>query len=208
VSRLRVIQIALWCIVLIALAASALFGSGLLHLPQGSVTVTSVSGETSSPPAIGGPFRLTSHKGETVTNESLKGKPYAVFFGFTHCPDVCPTTLFDLTNLLQELGPDGDKIIPVLITVDPERDPPQVLAEYMLAFDPRILALTGTREEVDVAVKAFKAFARRVPTEGGYTMDHTALIYLMDEKGRFFSTLDRHEDKRAQLAKLRRAIAS
>lgn len=205
-SKLRIVQIALWCTALLGVAVFAFISTGLLRPPQGSVTASATSGGPL--PAIGGPFRLISHKGETVTNESLKGKAYAVFFGFTHCPDVCPTTLYDLTNLLQELGPDGDRITPVLITVDPERDPPEVLAEYMQAFDPRILALTGTREEVDAAVKSFKAFSRKVPMEGGYTMDHSATVYLMDKQGRFFSTLNRQEEKEAQIAKLRRAIAS
>lgn len=204
-SRLRVLQTTLWILALAALGAFALAATGVLRSPGSPVAQTPAR---APPVAIGGPFRLTSHTGATVTNESLKGKPYAVFFGFTHCPDVCPTTLFDLSNLLQELGSDGDKVVPVLISVDPERDTPQVLAEYMQAFDPRILALTGAPEEVEAAVKAFKAYRRKVPTEGGYTMDHTSLVYLMDREGRFFSTLDRHEDKGTQLAKLRRAVAS
>lgn len=199
-KRLRVIQIALWCMAFLGIAI--FIQIAFLRPPQGT---TAVSGQ---PPSIGGPFRLTSHKGEAVTNESLKGKPYAVFFGFTYCPDVCPTTLLEMTNLLEELGPDREAINLVLITVDPMRDPPPVLAEYMQAFDARILALTGTQDEVDDAVKAFKAYYRRVPTESGYTIEHSATIYLMDKQGRFFGTLDRHEDKRAQLAKLRRIIAS
>lgn len=200
-KRLRVIQVALWCMAFWGIAT--FIQIALLRPPQG--TPSSVGGQL---PSIGGPFRLTSHKGEAVTNESLKGKPYAVFFGFTYCPDVCPTTLLEMTNLLDELGPDREAINLVLITVDPTRDPPSVLAEYMQAFDPRILALTGTQEEVDEAVKAFKAYYRRVPTGSGYTMEHSATIYLMDKQGRFFGTLDRHEDKRVQLAKLRRIIAS
>lgn len=204
-SRLRVLQITLWVLALVAFGAFALATTGVLRLPGSPVAQAPAR---IPPVAIGGSFRLTSHTGVTVTNESLKGRPYAVFFGFTHCPDVCPTTLFDLSNLLRELGPDGDKITPVLITVDPERDSPQALAEYMQAFDPRILALTGTLDEVEAAVKAFKAYHRKVPTDGGYTMDHTSLIYLMDRNGWFLSTLDRHEDKGAQLLKLRRAIAT
>jgi protein SCO1 len=206
VRRLRAVQITLWVLTLSVLGVFATaITTGVLPFPGRSAP----QGLVRTPPvAIGGPFRLTSSTGATVTNEHLKGKPYAVFFGFTHCPDVCPTTLFDLSNLLQELGPDGDKVTPVLISVDPERDTPKVLSEYMQAFDPRILALTGTPDEVEAAVRVFKAYRRKVSTEAGYTMDHTSLIYLMDRHGRFFSTLDRHEDKGAQLAKLRRAIAT
>ncbi|GJD94491.1 SCO family protein [Methylobacterium iners] len=192
----------------LALVGVSLFAhTVLLRLPHDRLAAAAPKGRTFAPPAIGGPFRLTSHKGETVTNESLRGKPYAIFFGYTHCPDVCPTTLFDFATLLEELGPDGDKVTPVLVTVDPARDSREVLAEYMQAFDPRILALTGSEEEVETAVKAFKVFRRKVPSEGGYNMDHSALVYLMDREGRFFSTLDPHEDRGARLAKLRRAVA-
>lgn len=205
-GKLRVARIALWNVALICAALFALIGSGLLRLSHGRVATTTPSDQKFTPLAIGGPFRLTSHNGETVTNESLKGKPYAIFFGYTHCPDVCPTTLADFATLLEDLGPDGNKVTPVLVTVDPERDTQHVLAEYMQAFDPRILALTGSEGAVDATVKVFKVFRRKVPTEGGYTMDHTALVYLMDKEGRFFSTLDPHEDRGARLAKLRRAV--
>ncbi|WP_371827025.1 SCO family protein [Microvirga sp. VF16] len=158
---------------------------------------------------MGGAFRLESHKGEIVTNQSLKGRPAAVFFGFTYCPEVCPTALIDLSGLLQELGADGDKITPVFITVDPERDTRPVLAEYMQAFDPRIIALTGSLADVDTAAKAFKVFYRKVPDDlGGYTMDHSAAVYLMDREGRFAGSLDKHEPKEAKLRKLRALIGN
>ena len=156
--------------------------------------------------AIGGPFALTSHKGETVDNARLAGKPYLVFFGFTHCPDICPTTLYELTDLMAELGPAADRFTPLFITVDPERDTQEVLAEYMTAFE-RILALRGSLAETDATVKAFAAYYRKVPTDGGgYTMDHTAGVILMDAEGQFAGTLDMHEPRETVLAKLKRLI--
>lgn len=153
---------------------------------------------------IGGPFQLTSHKGEVFNNAKLAGKPYLVFFGFTFCPDICPTTLFELTDLMAEMGPAADRITPILITVDPERDTQGVLAEYMTAFDPRIVALRGSTTETDAAAKAFAAFYAKVPTENGsYTMDHTAGVYLMDAAGQFAGTLDMDEPRDVRLTKLR-----
>lgn len=199
---LRILQIALWAVALAAAGAFGLYNAGVI----GPGTQTTVAPAVAQ---IGGPFRLTSHKGETVTEQDLKGKPSAMFFGFTHCPEVCPTTLFDLTSLLRELGPAGDKITPVFITVDPERDTQSVLAEYLQSFDPRILGLTGTLAEVDAAAKAYKAHYRKVPTQnGGYTLDHTAIVYLMDKNGRMVSSLDSHEPRETRLAKLRRLVAS
>nr|WP_237683929.1 SCO family protein [Pseudaminobacter soli] len=157
---------------------------------------------------VGGPFTLTSHKGDAVDNAKLAGKPYLVFFGFTHCPDICPTTLYELTNLMADLGPAADRLTPLFITVDPERDTQTVLAEYMTAFDGRILALRGDKAATDAAVKAFAAYYRKVPTDGGYTMDHTAGVILIDEEGRFAGTLDLHEPRENVLAKLRRLTAA
>jgi len=155
--------------------------------------------------AIGGPFELTSHRGETVDNARLAGKPYLAFFGFTHCPDVCPTTLFELTDFMRELGPAADRFNVLFFTVDPERDTQDLLAQYMTAFDERILALRGSREQTDAVVKAFAAYARKVPVEGGqYTMDHTAVVYLMDAEGRLIGTLDMHEPRETRMQKLRR----
>lgn len=131
-----------------------------------------------------------------------------MLFGFTHCPDVCPTALFALSNLLKDLGEDGHKITPVFITVDPERDTKEVLSEYMQFFDRRILALTGTQAEVDTAARAYKAHFRKVHTENGtYTMDHTAIVYLMDSKGRMVSSLDPHDRHDVWFVKLKQLNA-
>lgn len=159
--------------------------------------------------AVGGPFRLTSHRGETIDNARLAGKPYLAFFGYTHCPDVCPTTLSDLTDLMAALGPAADRLNVVFISVDPERDSQELLAQYMTSFDSRILALRGSREETDRVVKAFAAYASKEPTEGGeYTMDHTAGVYAMDAAGKLVAMLDMHEPRDIKLQKLHRIIAS
>lgn len=160
--------------------------------------------ETEPTGGIGGPFELTSHRGEAVSDRSLRGRPYLAFFGFTHCPDICPTTLFELTDLMKELGPQADAFNALLISVDPERDTQNLLSLYMEAFDPRIIAVRGTRKQTDQVLSAFRATAKRVDTDGGsYTMDHTAGIFLMDADGRFQGMLDMHEPRETRLKKLR-----
>ena len=200
-SRLRVVRVVAWAAVAVVLVAGLLIGVGGWLVGQGSEG----SRQAVDLAAIGGPFRLVSHTGEVVDNDRLAGKPYLAFFGFTHCPDICLTTLFELTDLMKELGPAADRFNVVFITVDPERDTQDLLARYMTSFDERILALRGTRPETDSAIKAFAAFARQVPTEGGgYTMDHTAGVYIMDAEGRFAGMLDTHESRDVRLQKLRR----
>lgn len=160
-------------------------------------------------PRVGGPFSLVSHKGERIDNQSLAGRPYVVFFGFTHCPEICPTTLFELTDLMAELGPDADKLEVLFITVDPERDTQDFLAGYMTSFDSRITALRGSTEETETALKAFSAYAAKVPLEGGnYTMDHTAGVFLIRGDGSFGGILDMHEPREARLEKLRRLVSA
>ncbi len=162
---------------------------------------------TTGVPAVGGPFSLVNHRGERVTQETFKGKPTAYFFGFTHCPEVCPTTLFEMSQHLKDLGPDADRLNVVFVTVDPERDTPELLKTYRESFDPRIVALTGTPEEMAAAAKAFRISYRKVPTEGGdYTMEHTASVIVTDAGGGFVSLIDYHEDDSTALLKLRRAI--
>ena len=134
---------------------------------------------------IGGPFTLTSQDGTTVTQKVLGGHPTLVFFGYTHCPDVCPATLAEISSVFKALGPD-DKSRALFITVDPERDTPPVLKDYLQSFDPRITALTGTPEQIRQVEADYKAYAKAVPDKDGtYAMDHTAITYLMDKDGRF-----------------------
>jgi protein SCO1/2 len=155
---------------------------------------------------IGGPFELTTHEGKRLSSAELKGKPFAVFFGFTHCPDVCPTTLLELTSLIKQLEPDADRMHFLFVTVDPERDTPEQLKLYMSNFDPRIIGLTGTPEEIASVAKAYGAFYQKVATKNGFTFNHTAHVSLMDKDGRRVSTLNDKEAEDVRLKKLRRLI--
>ena len=202
-SRLRIVQISLWSLVVIAGLGGIALWTGIFPLSERELLPTG-----SGVAEIGGPFRLTTHKGKPLTDADLRGRPFLVFFGFTHCPDVCPTTLADLTRRYEALGTDADKLTTLLITVDPERDTQEILAQYMEAFDPRFIALRGTVAETKAFASSYKAFFQKVPLDGGgYTMDHSSIIYLMDRNGRFVSSLDRHESEDIQIAKLRRLIA-
>jgi protein SCO1/2 len=135
---------------------------------------------------IGGPFQLVDMEGRPVTERSLLGKPTAIFFGFTYCPEVCPTTLAEITAWLNALGPDADKLNVVFVSVDPERDTPEQLKLYLSNFDHRIRGFTGTPEAIARTAKAYRVYYRKVPMDGGgYTLDHSSAIYLFDAQGRF-----------------------
>jgi protein SCO1/2 len=159
-----------------------------------------------APSAIGGPFTLADQEGRTVTDADLKGKPFLVFFGFTHCPDVCPTALFDVSEVLRQLGPDADRARALFVTVDPERDTPEKLKEYLSSFDPHLRALTGTPEQVERMLKAYRVYAKKIPQGDSYTMDHTALVYLMDKQGRFVAPFNLKRRPEEAAADLRRFL--
>ena len=174
-SRLPIILLA------IALAlAAALWLFRPDNAPKGNLTGA----------AVGGPFTLVDETGATVTNESFDGKWRLMYFGFTYCPDVCPTDTAKMAaalRLFEEKHPEAaKKLQPIFITVDPERDTPEALTEFTDTFHPRILGLTGSREQVDAALKTFRVYASKVPgtTPEAYTYDHLAIFYLMDPKGR------------------------
>ena len=157
--------------------------------------------------SVGGPFALVDSSGKRVTNADLAGKPYAMFFGYTHCPDVCPTTLSDMTDWLKALGPDAVKLKFVFVTVDPARDTVAALADYMKGFDPRILALTGSEADIAKALAAYRVYARKVDVKGAdYAMDHTAAIYLMTGSGDFRTLIGYGETSAAALARLKELI--
>ena len=156
---------------------------------------------------IGGPFALTAPDGSRVTDQTLKGTPFAIFFGFTRCPDVCPTTLSRMAQLRKQLGKDGDRFRIVFVSVDPGYDSPEDIGRYVALFGTPILGLTGTDSEIDAAVKAYRAFYQKVPTEGGdYTIDHTASVYLMDASGKLQSIIAYDETGPSALAKLKRLV--
>lgn len=175
--------------------ALVLFGAGVLY------TLKQPGAGASE---IGAPFALVTPTGESFSDASLRGKPHLVFFGYTHCPDFCPTTLAQITAAFRELGPDKE-IGAVFVSVDPERDTPQAIAEYLQSFDPRIVGLTGTTAEVRAAARAFRVFfiKREGENDAEYTMDHTGVVYLMDRNGRFVSALNMNrpaKDVAAELA--------
>jgi len=156
---------------------------------------------------IGGPFRLTNQDGRTVTDEDFKGKPFLVFFGFTHCPEICPTTLFEMSEVLRTLGPDADRTRALFITVDPEQDTPNALKDYLSSFDTHMTGLTGSPDAIAAVAKAYRVIYRKVPLEqGGYTMDHTAIIYLMDKQGRFVAPFSLKRGTEASAAELRKYL--
>src|SRR6201997_974692 len=139
-----------------------------------------------APAAIGGPFQLTDQSGQTVTDKNLQGKPTLIFFGFTHCPDVCPTSLFEISEVLKAMGKDADRVNAYFISVDPERDTAVAMKDYLSSFDPHLKGLTGDPDAVARVISSFRVYAKKVPLkDGDYTMDHTALVYLMDRDGRF-----------------------
>lgn len=136
---------------------------------------------------IGGPFELVDHTGKTVTQDDFKGKFMLIYFGYTYCPDVCPTELQDMTAALDALGDKADRIQPIFITVDPQRDTPELMAEYVANFYPGMIGLTGTEEQIAAAAKAYRIYYAKVAEDENdpyYLMDHSSIIYLMDEGGK------------------------
>lgn len=152
-------------------------------------------------------FTLTDHRGITTTPQDWLGRPLLAFFGFTFCPDICPTTLSDISGWIEDLGADADHLIVALISVDPERDTPQVLADYVSNFDPRIVGFTGTPDQLALIAAGFRAKFEKISIDGGdYTMNHTAGVFLFRPDGGFGGTIDFHEDRRFAIPKIRRIL--
>jgi len=167
-------------------------------------------GGSSGPAAvpIGGPIRLTDQDGQPFDSASLAGKPYAVFFGFTHCPDACPTTLSEIARTEEEIGAPAKALTTLFITVDPERDTPAVMKEYISNFTGNTIGLSGTPEQVAEVAKAFRVYYKKVETsDGGYTMDHTAVLYLMNREGKFADVIAYSEDHERFVAKITKLLA-
>jgi protein SCO1/2 len=185
------------------------FAAGLL-LCLGAITLiagTNIPSKAFQPAQIGGPFRLVDQNGATITDGDLKGKPFLVFFGFTRCPDVCPTTLFDVSEVMRSLGPDADRTAALFITVDPERDTAGALKDYLASFDPHLRGLTGDEAALAAVAKAYRVYYKKVPLDGGdYTMDHTAIVYLMDKDGHFVSPFSLKRKPDVAAAELRKYL--
>jgi protein SCO1/2 len=157
--------------------------------------------------SYGGAFSLTTHEGRPFSSSSLQGRPYVLFFGFTNCPDVCPTTLLEMSNHLAALGRAADRLAVLFVTVDPERDTAEHLQAYLAPFDRRITGLTGNPAEIASVAHAYRAFYEKVPTSSGYTMNHTATLFLVDASGALAGTTNHQEAEAVQREKLRRLLA-
>ena len=195
---LRKLRLALWVLlgIIAALVVVLLWRQADPEQPAFSQT---------SMATIGGPFTLTASTGKPFSSAELNGKPAAVFFGFTHCPDVCPTTLARLTRLRRELGKGDDALSIVFISVDPERDTPAEVENYMSLYETPVIGLTGTPAEIEKVKKQFGIYSAKVPQPGGgYSVDHTATVILLDKNGQFTATLSPEEGDQVALDKLRR----
>ena len=157
--------------------------------------------------SIGGPFRLVDGDGHTVTDRDFRGKWMLVYFGYTHCPDACPTALQDMANAMDELGAEKKDVAILFITIDPERDTPAVMKDYVAAFDANITPLSGSPEAVAAAAKAYRVYYAKHPnTDGGYDMDHSSIIYVMDPRGRFVANFTHQSSPQQIAAKLKTLV--
>jgi protein SCO1/2 len=193
-----------WRIVFGSAALSLVFAAVLAWLLMPPATGPSLLMRAAK---FGGPFTLTAHDGSRFDSRTLAGRPYVIFFGFTRCPDICPTTLLEMSNHLQALGPRADQLTTLFVSIDPERDTPAHLAAYLADFDSRITGLTGSLDEVDRTARQFRVFYEKVATSGGYTMNHTATVYLMDGAGQLVGTMSFQEPQEIQMQKLSRLVA-
>ena len=200
---LKRIRIVLW--VACAIPLAALVTVGVLQLTRqsdGGARVLQASG-------IGGPFRLASSAGGELSNDDLKGKPFIVFFGYTHCPDICPTTVSDVTTWLDALGSEGKQIKALFVSIDPERDSPASLKDYLSSFPDQIVGLTGTPDQIAEVAKEYRVYYAKHPLkDGDYSMDHSAVIYLMDRDGKLAGTLTYDAKAEDAIAKLKRLLAT
>jgi protein SCO1/2 len=195
-ARLRLL---LWAVV-----GVAAIGAVVLLWKQSEPQQTSQSAMGT----IGGPFTLTASDGKPFSSSKLSGKPAAIFFGFTHCPDVCPTTLARMAKLRRQLGQGDDALSIVFVSVDPERDTPAAVGEYVGLFGSPVIGLTGTPAQVEQVKKQFGIYSRKVEQPGGrYSVDHTAAVMLMDRSGQFVATISPEEGDQVALDKLRRITA-
>jgi protein SCO1/2 len=185
----------------LVIAAGVLLALALRETPRGAAGTALAS-------AIGGPFQLIDQNGKPFGDADLKGKWHLIFFGYTHCPDACPTALNEMSLALDRLGIKRDEVGVVFITVDPERDTPDVLKSYVQSFDAPIVALTGSPEAVAQAAKAYRVFYAKHPRgDGDYDMDHSAVIYVMNPEGRFTATFTPDSSADAIVQRLQKLIS-
>lgn len=197
---MRTVRIIVWVAVVIAAGVLGAFTFKITKGPE-----TAVEGP------YGVPFTLVSQNGQPISEQAFRGKPTALFFGYTHCPDVCPTTLFEMDGWLQKVDPDGNKMNAYFVTVDPERDTPDIMKQYVSNVSQRITGISGAPDKVMDMVKGFRVYAKKVPVDekdpnGDYTMDHTASVFLLDSTGRFAGTIAYQEDPDTAVKKLQNLL--
>ncbi|MGG7518302.1 SCO family protein [Allorhizobium undicola] len=193
---MRTVRIILW---LLAIGLAGVLGYMTLEIGK--------SGREVAEAPFGVPFQLVDQHGKPITEQAMRGKPTALFFGFTHCPEVCPTTLFELDGWLKKVDPDGNRLNAFFVTVDPERDSPEILNQYVSNVSSRITAIGGPPEKIAEVIRGFRVYARKVPVDekdpnGDYTMDHTASVFLLDKDGRFKGTIAYGENPDTAVKKL------
>ena len=194
---MKQVRIVLW--IMVAVLA---FGVLYLRFAQQSPDAQSIASAK-----LGGPFDLITHRGEPITHERFSGRNHVLFFGFTHCPEICPTTLFDASSWLKSLGDKAKDVDFYFITVDPERDTQEALFYYVDAFDKRIVGITGDPKEIENLASSYHIYVSRVELEDGdYTVDHTASVLLFNEEGDFKGTIAFNENEETALTKLRNLI--
>jgi Uncharacterized protein SCO1/SenC/PrrC, involved in biogenesis of respiratory and photosynthetic systems len=197
---MKTFRIVLW-IAVVALAGVLVFLT---------LTITQSKQQLAEGP-FGVPFQLVAQDGQPITEKAFQGKPTALFFGFTHCPEVCPTTLFELNGWMHKVDPDGTKLNGFFVSVDPERDTPELLGQYVSNVTDRVKGISGPPAKVNEMVKGFKVYAKKVPVDekdpdGDYTMDHTASVFLLDNGGRFAGTIAYGENPDTAIKKLENLI--
>ncbi|WP_112810249.1 SCO family protein [Ensifer sp.] len=193
---MKTIRIALWAAVVVM---AGVLGWLTYEMTQSKQQVASGP--------FGVPFTLVAQDGKAITEKAFTGKPTALFFGFTHCPEVCPTTLFELNGWLEKVDPEGNKLQAYFITVDPERDTPEILGQYVSNVSKRITGISGPADKVLEMVKGYRVYAKKVPLDekqpdGDYTMDHTASVFLLDADGKFSGTIAYEENPETAVKKL------
>lgn len=194
-------RIAVWVVVLVL---AGVLGAWTFHITNPPQAVVADG-------PYGVPFSLVTQKGQPVSEQAFRGKPTALFFGYTHCPDVCPTTLFELDGWLKKVDPDGTKLNAYFVTIDPARDTPEIMDQYVSNVSSRITGISGPPDKVEDMAKGFRIYFKKVPTDdknpdGDYTMDHTASVLLLDAAGRFAGTITYQEDPDAATKKLENLI--
>ena len=181
--------------------------TGLAAAGVGLISQIGQTGGASQGKSLGGPFTLTNDYGHRVTEASLMGKPSVIYFGYTFCPEVCPTTLLDLSNMIKKLGPDADKLNYVFVTVDPERDTVKAMHEYVSSFDPHLRGYTGTPQQIKRIAKEYGVYYAREPGGGAnYAVDHSTRVYLMDASEHYAGSIEYQEPEPSALAKLKRLV--